>query len=252
LNTIVHIPHASVLIPEEVREQFVLSDEALRLELLRMTDWYTDEIFGQLPGCVDVAFPVSRLVVDPERFENDQDEAMSEIGMGVIYQNTSELTSLRRALGQIERKRLIEDFYHPHHAKLNQLAKCKLENNGHCLVLDAHSFPARPLFYEIDKKQRRPEICIGTDEFHTPQNLIGLAVGLFESAGFEVGLNSPFAGAMVPSDFYNKDKRLWALMIEVRRDLYMDEQSGEKLPGFDEVRNIIRRQLVELVKCGYA
>jgi N-formylglutamate deformylase len=115
-------------------------------------------------------------------------------------------------------------------------------------VLDAHSFPARSLFYERNKKQQRPEICIGTDEFHTPQNLTDLAVGLFESAGFEVGLNSPFAGAMVPSDFYQKDKRLRALMIEVRRDLYMDEQSSEKLPGFDEVRNILRRQLAELVK----
>jgi N-formylglutamate amidohydrolase len=48
--------------------------------------------------------------------------------------------------------------------------------------------------------------------------------------------------------FYQKDKRLRALMIEVRRDLYMDEQSAEKLPGFDEVRNIIRHQLIELVK----
>ncbi len=48
--------------------------------------------------------------------------------------------------------------------------------------------------------------------------------------------------------FYQKDKRLRALMIEVRRDLYMDEQSAEKLPGFDEVRNILRRQLAELVK----
>ena len=213
-----------------------------------MTDWYTDEIFGQLPGCVNVAFPVSRLVVDPERFENDEDEAMSDIGMGVVYQNTADLTPLRRTLSEIERKRLIDDYYRPHHAMLNDLAKCKLENNGHCLVLDAHSFPAGPLFYERNKRQQRSEICIGTDEFHTPQDLTDLVVGLFESAGFEVASNSPFAGAMVPSDFYQKDKRLRALMIEVRRDLYMDEQSAEKLAGFDEVRNIIRCQLAELVK----
>ena len=37
-------------------------------------------------------------------------------------------------------------------------------------------------------------------------------------------------------------------MIEVRRDLYMDEQNAEKHPGFDDMRNIIRRQLIELVK----
>jgi N-formylglutamate amidohydrolase len=53
---------------------------------------------------------------------------------------------------------------------------------------------------------------------------------------------------LFPAPFSQKDKRLRALMIEVRRDLYMDEQSAEKLPGFDEVRNVIRCQLAELVK----
>ncbi len=51
---------------------------------------------------------------------------------------------------------------------------------------------------------------------------------------------------MVPSDFYQNDERLLALMVEVRRDLYMDEQSGEKLPEFGEIRDIIRDQLAEL------
>ena len=65
----IHIPLASVLIPDATRDQFVLPDERLSLELLRMTDWYTDEIFERLPDCIDVTFPVSRLFVGPERFE---------------------------------------------------------------------------------------------------------------------------------------------------------------------------------------
>ena len=42
---ILHIPHASHRIPAEVRDQFVLNDEALQAELLRMTDAFTDELF---------------------------------------------------------------------------------------------------------------------------------------------------------------------------------------------------------------
>jgi hypothetical protein len=39
--------------------------------------------------------------------------------------------------------------------------------------------------------------------------------------------------------FYRKDLRVRAVMIEVRRDLYMDEESGARLPRFDEVRGRI-------------
>lgn len=39
-------------------------------------------------------------------------------------------------------------------------------------------------------------------------------------------------------------------MIEVRRDLYMDEQCGGKLPEFEKMKNVISCQLIELVKFG--
>jgi hypothetical protein len=45
---------------------------------------------------------------------------------------------------------------------------------------------------------------------------------------------TPFAGALVPMRFYGKDLRVRALMIEVRRGLYMDERSGARGPAFDE------------------
>jgi N-formylglutamate amidohydrolase len=44
----------------------------------RITDHFTDDLFA-LPNhlATPVRFPVSRLVVDPERFENDELEPMS-------------------------------------------------------------------------------------------------------------------------------------------------------------------------------
>ena len=62
----------------------MLSDKELSAELLRMTDHYTH-----------VIFPVSRLIIDPERFLDDLMEAMSEVGMGVIYSRTSDGRVLR-------------------------------------------------------------------------------------------------------------------------------------------------------------
>lgn len=95
IQSIRHIPHSSTEIPESYREPFFLSGEKLDREVLRMTDWYTAEIFGG-GGERDLVFPVSRLLVDVERFENDDEEIMASRGMGVLYTKTHDLRPLRR------------------------------------------------------------------------------------------------------------------------------------------------------------
>ena len=80
---ILHIPHGSITIPEDLRASFLLDDLALQQELLRMTDWHTEDLFG-VPGLQRIVFPASRLVVVPERFLQDDQEVMAARGMGVI------------------------------------------------------------------------------------------------------------------------------------------------------------------------
>ncbi len=212
-----------------------------------MTDWFTDEIFGDMTGAPDVIFPVSRLVLDPERFENNHHELMSKRGMGVIYELTSSQRPLRRNLNPSERNRLIDNYYRPHHRSLTDLTGQFIAEHGSCLIIDGHSFPRLPLAYEIDQDMERSEICIGTDDYHTPDSLKDAAVSMFSAAGFTVAVNSPFAGALVPSEFYRSDKRVLALMIEVRRDLYMDEDRAEKLPSFNMIRKNIRAVIDRLI-----
>jgi len=57
---ILHIPHASFLIPENLRSQILLSDNELAEELLLMTDWFVDALF-EFPAASVVRFPISRL-----------------------------------------------------------------------------------------------------------------------------------------------------------------------------------------------
>jgi N-formylglutamate deformylase len=48
-----------------------------------MTDAWTDEIVARIAfDATRVIFPVSRLVVDPERFPDDADEPMAARGIG--------------------------------------------------------------------------------------------------------------------------------------------------------------------------
>lgn len=229
---IVHVPHNSTEIPEAVRDQFILSDLELQNELLKMTDHHTLELFTRsLPTEQVVEAKVSRLVVDVERFEDDAQEVMTARGMGVIYTKRHDGQPMRRNVSNDEREQLLAEWYRPHHLALTAVVDKSIQRYGKALVIDAHSFPLLPLPYELDHKASRPEICIGADEFHTPERLLNAMADSFIGAGFKVGINTPFSGAIVPASHYQLDPRVLAVMIEVRRDLYMNEETG--LPSTD-------------------
>jgi N-formylglutamate deformylase len=238
---VLHLPHDAQDIPADMREQFLLDDRQLGREVLRMTDHRTADLFGAQRAVGRVArAPVSRLVVDVERFEDDALETMAAAGMGAIYFRTSSNRPLRRTLHALEREALLERWYRPHHRRLEQLVEDALQHHGKALVLDAHSFPSLPLPYER-WKGRRPDICIGTDAFHTAAALRDAFVASFERAGFDVAVDTPFAGALVPSRHYRADPRVQAVMVEVNRRLYLDEATGRPLSGFRGMADTVQR-----------
>jgi N-formylglutamate amidohydrolase len=245
VKLVLHVPHSSTHIPACERQSLLLSDDELHQELLHMTDAYTDELFG-IPQAATVRYPVSRLVADPERFEDDTEESMTKVGMGVIYTKTCCGQPLRQPPSPEERKAKLAQYYHPHHQTLTRAVNEALTSSGSCLVIDCHSFPQVPLPYELNRNLVRPDICIGTDSFHTPRALEDVLVSQFTGVGYTVAVNHPFSGALVPSQFYRKDKNVQSVMIEIRRSLYMDESTGEKSGGFDDVRGTLSTVLSTL------
>lgn len=248
LPAVIHIAHSATLIPSDVRAELLLDDEALEAELRAMTDHETDILFG-VPSDVatPVVFPVSRLVVDPERFIDEDMEVMASRGMGVIYTRTSSGRPLRKNLTSGQRAALLERFYHPHHQRLTAAVSAALSEHGRCLLIDGHSFPSIPLPYELDQDSARPDICVGTDVVHTPSWLRDLAVEIFEGSGLTVAINKPFAGAMVPAEFLGHDRNVLPIMIEVNRRMYMDESTGRRASGFEFVAAEIGRTTHELI-----
>jgi len=237
VGVILHIPHASTEIPPNEATKLAILGETLAQELLRMTDWYTDELFDAGGKAASrLVFPVSRLVCDPERFADDADEPMAAKGMGAVYTRTSDGRALRSALDAEERQRILDAYYFPHHERLEQLVREALEATGHALIIDAHSFPSSPLPCDLDQAPLRPDICIGTDAFHTPDWLQRTALDAFSDVGWQVALNRPYAGSIVPSSFHRKDAHVYSVMVEVNRSLYMNEDTGERSAEFGEVR----------------
>jgi N-formylglutamate amidohydrolase len=235
---LLHIPHDATAIPAEDRRDFLLSEEELRAESLRLTDAHTAALYAEgLPPEDFVRAEVSRLVVDVERFADDAQEPCARVGMGATYVRTSDGRPLR-ALTPQRRAELMARHYWPHHRALDAAAVARLARFGRCLILDAHSYPTGPLPTQLASGPS-PEIGIGTQPGHTPPELSDLAVDFFRAHGYSVGVDVPFSGAMVPNACFGREPRLWSVMIEVRRDLYMDEVSGERHAGFTRTQAVL-------------
>ena len=97
-----------------------------------------------------------------------------------------------------------------------------LKEHGKCLVLDCHSYPSAAQPYELQREARRPQFCLGTDDFHTPEILVSGVEKRLEVMGFEVARNEPFAGTLVPLEYFKKEPRVTSLMIELNRSLYLN------------------------------
>ena len=231
---ILHIPHASPLIPDNLRNQIILSEQALALELRLMTDWFVDELFV-FPEASVVRFPISRLLVDVERYAEDADEPMSRVGMGVIYTATAHGKCLKRKLQPEERKMMLLRYYGPHHQELEAQVDKELAEYGSALIVDCHSFPSHPLPCDVDQTVPRPPFCIGKDAFHTPDYLVERAEQTLMKLGYVPLVNRPYSGSIVPSSYHN-DPRVYSIMIEVNRSLYMDETKGTRRADFASIR----------------
>ncbi|MGD1218656.1 N-formylglutamate amidohydrolase [Streptomyces krungchingensis] len=237
---ILHVPHSSRRIPAQVREGIVLDDEALERELDHITDAHTAELAAAAAESAQLTpwrfvNRLSRLVVDPERFPDEREEMLA-VGMGAVYTRTTHRAPLRRA--DVDPRPLIDRCFHPYARAMTAAVADRLAATGRAVIVDVHSYPTARLPYELHGDGPRPPVCLGTDAFHTPPELVALAEKAFAGLG-GVGIDSPFSGAYVPLRHYEREPDVTALMVEIRRDVYMSEPGGPAGPGFARVASAL-------------
>ncbi|MFD6290507.1 N-formylglutamate amidohydrolase [Streptomyces sp. NPDC060205] len=278
---VLHVPHSSRTIPADVRDGILLDDAALERELDHITDSHTAGIAAEATArCAAAPWrfvnQLSRLVVDPERFPDEREE-MRAVGMGAVYTRTTHGEPLRPApdrlpdpdrlpgadrlpdperlpdpdripgadLSPAREQRLLDRYFHPYAAAMTDAVTQRLAAAGRAVIIDVHSYPTNRLPYELHGDGPRPPVCLGTDAFHTPPGLLAHAEKAFTGFG-GTGVDSPFAGTYVPLKYYGSDRRVGALMIEIRRDVYMTEPGGPAGPGLARVAAALA-ELVETV-----
>ena len=221
---ILHAPHGSTRIPLAFRGHFVIDDAALERELLALTDHGVDCMVRRALESCDasaVIAEVSRLVVDVERFPSDEEE-MNAVGMGVLYTHGAWRDRIRE-VPDTARAELMGHFER-YPLEIERLVDRALDQHGRAVIIDVHSYPSRALPYELHATDARPPLCVGFDDRHMTAELRQHVRDAF--AGLEQRDNEPFAGAYVPLKHFGRDRRVQAVMLEVRRDQYMDEVTG--------------------------
>lgn len=148
----------------------------------------------------------SRIFCDPERFTDDSQEVMAQYGMGVLYEKSDNGQEIRIVTPELKEK-ILTSYYWKHHNKFNTAVNNQLDSYGKVTIIDSHSYPNKPLTRDLDKNQKRPDFNIGTDSFHTTNELKEISVSFFEKAGYTLGIDWPYKKSIVPLEHYQKKQK---------------------------------------------
>ena len=238
-NLILHIPHSSDKIPFDIG--YVVDKKTLDQEIIKLTDWYTDDLF-LFEDSIVVKADFSRIFCDTERFSDDSQEVMAKYGMGVLYEKSDDGSVIREIDTKL-REDILNNYYWPHHEKLNQAVNDQLESNGKALIVDCHSFPSDPLIRDLSQEKNRPDFNIGTDSFHTPDYLIEISKAFFKKKGYTLGVDWPYSGSIVPLKHYHKSKNVESIMLEINRALYLNEPGNQKSSNYIKTKETVTEYL---------
>jgi N-formylglutamate amidohydrolase len=232
---VLHAPHGSRFIPDDLLPTYLIDATELDRERDLMTDHFTDELVESTvaaSGASAIVNRLSRFVVDVERFPDEREEMLA-VGMGAFYTHGSNGQRIRD--DSVMNDAALREFFDAYSIAFTELVQRTVDAHGRASIVDVHSYPVISLPYEVHADEPRPQLDIGADETHTSPELLAAVRDAF--GDLEIGINESFHGTYVPLRFYDaRDTRVQSVMLEIRRDVYMDEQTvSRNLPDYEKI-----------------
>ena len=241
-------PHSGRCYPQDFQQASRLSPAELRSS----EDAYVDLLFAKAPDygipLMAAHFPRAYLDLNREPYELDPSMFNQPLppyakstgarvgsGLGTIARIVSERKEIyRHRLNLQEGLERIETLYKPYHQVLRRQMAITHVKFGYACLIDCHSMPSRVL--KNTNPNIRPEIILG-DRYGTSchASLTSNAKHILTHLGFRVDMNRPYAGGFITQHYGRPAKGLHTLQIEIDRSLYMNEETLEPLPHFDEL-----------------
>ena len=203
-------------------------------------------------GCGAVIARTPRAAVDCNRAEDEVDpsvvdgarrgrvSARARGGLGIVPARTQQHGYLwRRAITPKQLDERLSQAHRPYHEAIEAQLDALAGRFGCALLLDCHSMPPPP--------DDVPALVFGDCRGKTADGWISSeAIAIARRAGFEAGLNDPFAGGHVIERHSRPAEGIHALQIEIDRRVYLDERLQRPGRGFDKVASLLEALAVEL------
>ncbi len=250
---VVSVPHAGV---RTAGYEETLTPE---LDVRGDADLFVDRLYriGEPDGPETyVAAQLSRFVCDLNRDPDDvapgavpeHRAARNVDGRGFIWAvTTTGAPALSRPLTLPEwsGRTAIHTAYHDAISRALQRARARF---GFAVLVDGHSMPSRGRTGHPDTGSVRADVVPGDrDGTSCAPALRQLVTRHFAAAGLSVRPNDPYKGGFITAHHGRPAEDVHAIQIELRRDLYMDEEKFVIVqPGFDRLRALIAGLLAEL------
>ena len=234
-------PHSGRIYPPS----FVSASRLSPLNLRRSEDAFVDELFSGAAaiGAPLIAARFPRAFVDANRAPTELDAAMFTgplelvvdalsprvmAGLGVIPKLVRDGAEIYRGkIPAAEAQARLALFHRPYHAALAGLVRATRLQFGVAVLLDCHSMPSAAA---------APDVILGDRYGCSAAPVVTRMVErAFESQGFRVTRNVPYAGGYTTQLHGNPAGGIHALQIEINRGLYLDEDRIQAAGSFDRV-----------------
>ena len=197
---------------------------------------------------VEAHFP--RAWIDPNRSLEDIDPALfapgerwpgpiattrkTEQGIGLVWRLARHgVPMYARGLTVAEVQRRIDTCWRPYHDMLARaLDECH-RAFGAVWHVDCHSMPAVGDALADDPGRERADVVLGDRDGTTCEPAFTrLVADTFAALGYSVAINDPYKGVELVRKHGRPAERRHSLQIELKRTLYMDEQTLESNAGY--------------------
>ncbi len=257
-------PHSGKDYPWAFLRASVLDERSIRSS----EDAFVDELFGAAPthGAPLIAARAPRAYIDLNRSADELDPALIRgvatvthnprvsSGLGVIPRVVAGGRAIYRGKISLEEARgRIAEVWRPYHRALQREIDEARAGFGLALLIDCHSMPHEAIDAAGSRKGGRklPEVVLG-DRFGAAcgAEMMDLVESAFSRAGFRVARNAPFAGAYVAQSYGRPARGQHAIQVEIDRSLYMNEETIEPGPRFEEIRARLSEVIAEIAEIG--